>query len=98
GRKTGEGAVFSYIHANGKIGVLVTLLCETDFVARNEQFKQLGRELAMHIAAMNPKDIPELISQSYVRDQDITIDFLIKDYIGKIGENICVGEFCRFEI
>jgi len=98
GRQTGEGLVFSYVHANGKIGVLVALLCETDFVARNEQFKQLGRELAMHIAAMNPKDVAELVLQAYVRDQDITIDFLIKDYIGKIGENIRIGEFCRFEI
>jgi elongation factor Ts len=76
----------------------LTLLCETDFVAKNEEFKKLGRELAMHIAAMNPKDIDEFISQPYVRDQNVTIDFLIKDCIGKIGENIRVGEFYRIDI
>jgi len=97
-RQTGEGIVTSYIHANGKIGVLVKLLCETDFVARTEQFKELGYELAMHIAAMKPASIDELFSQEYVRNQDQTIDELVKDYIAKLGENIRVGEFCRFEI
>ncbi len=97
-RSTGEGTISCYIHANGKIGVLVKILCETDFVARNEQFQKLGRELAMHIAAMNPADINDLLSQPYVRDQDITIDNLVKDYIAKLGENIRIAEFCRFEI
>jgi len=98
GRKTGEGIVAHYIHANNKMGVLVKLLCETDFVARNEEFKQLGHELAMHIAAMSPESVKELISQSYVRNQEQTVDELIKDYITKLGENIQIGEFCRFEI
>ena len=97
-RQTGEGIVSSYIHANSKVGVLVKLLCETDFVARTEQFKELGRELAMHIAAMNPTNTEVLLSQVYIRDQDMTIDALIKDYIAKLGENIKIGEFCRFEI
>ena len=98
GRETGEGFVFSYIHSNGKIGVLLKLLCETDFVARNEQFKELGHELTMHIAAMNPKNIEELLDQPYIRDQDLTIDAFIKNYIAKLGENIRISEFCRFEI
>lgn len=97
-RQTGEGIVSSYIHANGKVGVLVKLLCETDFVARTEQFKELGHEIAMHIAAMNPANVEELIAQPYVRNQDQIIDQLIKDYISKLGENIQIGEFCRFEI
>ncbi len=97
-RQTGEGLIFSYIHANGKIGVIVTILCETDFVARNEEFKNLGHELAMHIAATSPTSVEELLAQPYVRDEVITIDALIKDYIGKLGENIRIGEFCRFEI
>lgn len=97
-RQTGEGIVSSYIHANGKVGVMVELLCETDFVARTEQFKELGHEIAMHIAAMNPADAEELIVQPYVRNQSQTIDQLIKDYISKLGENIQIGEFCRFEI
>ncbi|MBU2081870.1 elongation factor Ts [Patescibacteria group bacterium] len=98
GRQTGEGIVSSYIHANGKVGVMVKLLCETDFVARTEQFKELGHEIAMHIAAMNPENVEELVAQSYVRNQDQTIDQLMKDYISKLGENIQIGEFCRFEI
>ena len=97
-RETEEGVVFSYIHGNGKIGVLVKLLCETDFVARNDEFQKLGHELAMHIAAMNPSDIKELLSQVYVRDQDIMVENFIKDYIAKLGENIRISEFCRFEI
>ena len=98
GRQTGEGVVSFYIHANGKVGVMVKLLCETDFVARTEQFKKLGHEIAMHIAAMNPENVEELVAQSYVRNQDQTVDQLIKDYISKLGENIQIGEFCRFEI
>ena len=98
GRQTGEGIVSYYIHANGKVGVLVKLLCETDFVARTEQFKELGHELAMHVAAMDPINIEDFLSQAYIRDQDMTIDALIKDYIAKLGENIKIGEFCRFEI
>ncbi|MEK7178071.1 MAG: elongation factor Ts [Patescibacteria group bacterium] len=98
GRQTDEGIVSYYIHANGKVGVLVKLLCETDFVARTEQFKELGHELAMHIAAMDPINIEDFLSQAYIRDQDMTIDALIKDYIAKLGENIKISEFCRFEI
>jgi elongation factor Ts len=97
-RQTGEGIISCYIHTNSKVGVLIKLLCETDFVARTEQFKELGRELAMHIAAMDPTNIEDLLSQASIRDQDITIDNLIKDYIAKLGENIKIGEFCRFEI
>ena len=98
GRQTGEGIISYYVHANSRVGVLVKLLCETDFVARTEQFRELGHELSMHIAAMDPINIENLLSQTYIRDQDMTIDALIKDYIAKLGENIKIGEFCRFEI
>ena len=98
GRETGEGLIFSYVHGNGKIGVLIKMLCETDFVARNHEFQELGHELAMQVAAMNPADVDELLAQRYVRDEDLTVDILIKNYIGKLGENIKVSEFCRFEI
>lgn len=97
-RETNEGLVFSYIHSNGKIGVLLKLLCETDFVARNEQFKELGHELSMHIAAMNPESVEELLTQPYVRDQDTIVDALVKNYIAKLGENIRISEFCRFSL
>lgn len=98
GRETGEGLIFSYIHSNGKIGVLLKLLCETDFVANNEQFKELGHELVMHIAAMNPENTEELLAQLHIRNQDTTIDALVKSYIAKLGENILISEFCRFSL
>ncbi|HSW47985.1 MAG TPA: translation elongation factor Ts [Candidatus Saccharimonadales bacterium] len=98
GRETGEGLVESYIHNGGKIGVLVTLLCETDFVAKTDEFKQLAHEIAMQISAMNPKDTKELLAQAYIRDAGITIEQMIKSAIGKLGENITVKEFKRFEI
>jgi elongation factor Ts len=97
-RNTNQGIIASYVHANEKIGVMVKLLCETDFVARNDEFQKLGHELAMHIAAMNPENVEKLMAQPYVRDQDITINDLIKNYIAKLGENIRVGEFSRLEI
>lgn len=97
-RQTGEGLVSYYIHANGKVGVLIKLLCETDFVARTDQFKQLGHELAMHVAAMSPANVEEFLAQQYVRDPSQTVSDFIKDYIANLGENIQIGEFCRFEI
>ncbi len=143
GRETKEGLIHSYIHAGGRVGVLLELNCETDFVARNETFKELANELALQIAAMKPKwvsreDVPEeivakegeiareaaiaegkpehiaekiaegkvnkffqencLLEQKYIKDESKTVEELIKEYIAKIGENIQVGRFCRFEI
>jgi elongation factor Ts len=97
-RETGQGVIEAYIHGNGKMGVLVDLRSETDFVAKNEQFKQLAHNIAMQIASMNPKDVDELMSQPFVKDQDLTIDELIKEYIGKLGENIKVERFTRFSL
>lgn len=95
---TGQGIVEAYIHSNKKVGVLVELLCETDFVARNPLFGELAHEIAMHIAAMDPQDDRELLSQPYIRDQDVTIEQLVVQYIAKLGENIKVGKFCRLQI
>ncbi|MEO2065836.1 MAG: translation elongation factor Ts [Desulfurobacteriaceae bacterium] len=142
-RATAEGAVFSYIHGGGKVGVLVELNCETDFVARNETFKELGHEIAMQIAAMAPEyvsreDVPPevvekekavlkeqamaegkpehivekivegrlakfysekcLLEQPWIKDDSKTIKDLITDYITKLGENIKVRRFARFEV
>lgn len=97
-RQTGEGLVESYIHQTGKVGVLLSLLCETDFVARTDEFKALAHEIAMQIAAMNPKDVKSLLSQEYIRDSSKTINDLIQETIAKLGENIIVGQFSRFEI
>lgn len=97
-RETAQGIVESYIHAGGKAGVLVTLLCETDFVARTDEFKALAHEIALQISAMAPLDVPTLLKQEYIRDPKLTIEDLIKQTIGKIGENIVVREFSRLEI
>jgi elongation factor Ts len=97
-RVTSQGVVEAYIHGEGKIGVLVTLLCETDFVARTDEFKKLAHEIAMQVSAMDPKDVKALLSQQYIRDPKLTIDDLIKEAIGKIGENIKVREFSRIEL
>lgn len=97
-RATCQGVVESYVHANRKVGVLVELLCETDFVARNPQFGELAHEIALHIAAMDPQDGAELTGQPYVRDQSITVEELITQYIAKLGENIKIGKFCRLQL
>ena len=97
-RETAQGLIESYIHQNGKVGVLVKVLCETDFVARTDDFKHLIHEIAMQIAAMKPKNVDALLKQEYIRDGSITIENLIKQTIGKLGENIVVKEFTRFEI
>ncbi len=143
GRDTPEGTVMSYIHAGGKIGVMVEVNCETDFVARNEEFQEFAREIAMQIAAANPlyvseEDIPEeelekekevmraqvlesgkpadiaekmvegkikkyfeevcLLNQTYIRDTKLKIDDLLQALIAKIGENIKVRRFIRFQL
>lgn len=142
-RSTSQGIITSYIHAGGKVGVLLELNCETDFVARNEQFQALAHELCLHIAAANPlyisqKNISEevlnkekeiykeqvsteskpsnivdkivegklakfyeevcLLNQPYIKDQDQTIEELIQSAIQKIGENIVVAKFTRYQI
>ncbi len=97
-RETAEGLIEAYIHGGGKVGVIVELLCETDFVAKTDEFKHLAREVAMQIAAMDPKDVETLLKQEYIRDSSQTIESLVKEVIGKLGENIIVKRFSRFEI
>ncbi|MEK7555350.1 MAG: translation elongation factor Ts [Patescibacteria group bacterium] len=97
GRATGAGLLESYVH-NERVGVLLELRCETDFVARNPLFKDLAHNLAMHIAAMNPESIEELLNSPYIKDESMVVDALIKQSISKIGENIKVERFCRYEI
>ena len=96
-RATGAGLVETYSHG-GKVGVLVELLCETDFVAKTEDFKNLAHELALQIASMNPSSVEELLEQEYIREPDQTIDQLVKGVIGKLGENIQIGRFERIAL
>ncbi len=142
-RETKEGRVVSYLHANGKLGAMVEILCETDFVARTEAFQELCHDLAMHVAASDPlyvkradvpaeviekekdiyraemagqakpQDIMEkivdgklnkyfsdvcLLEQAFVKDEDKTIEEVVKEKIASLGENIQVTRFCRFNI
>ncbi|TFH55336.1 MAG: translation elongation factor Ts [Candidatus Zixiibacteriota bacterium] len=143
GRATKEGVIGCYVHPGDKLAVLVEINCETDFVARTDQYKELARNLAMHVAAANPlvvrreelsqeqiaaeRDIyrtqalnegkPEkivdkivdgkvdkyyaevcLMEQAYVKDPDKTINDLINEMIGKIGENMSIRRFVRFRL
>lgn len=142
-RETKEGVVVSYIHSNNRVGALVQLFCETDFVARNEEFQELARDIAMHITAANPRYLkPEevteedlvkekeiwaeqlknegkpadmlekiisgkeakfrgevaLWSQPFIKNPDITVGDLVTEKIHKIGENIQIGAFTRYEL
>ena len=143
GRALNEGIIQSYIHMTGKLGVMVEVNCETDFVAKNEDFKEFAKNIAMHIAASNPlgitpEDVPNdiiekekeiyraqalemgkpenvvdkivegklkkfyedscLLNQPYVRDNNISIADLLNDLIAKIGENISIKRFVRYQI
>ncbi len=97
-REVRAGVVEAYIHGNGKIGVLLELQCETDFVARNPEFKGLAHDLSMHIAAMSPRDREELSAQEFIKNPDRRVKEIVDEAIGKFGENIKIGNFSRFEL
>ena len=90
-RAIGAGTVQSYIHNTGQVGALVMLSCETDFVSKNEEFVTLARDIAMHVAAMRPADVTELLSQTFIKDSERTISDLISAATQKFGERIEVG-------
>lgn len=112
-RTAAEGLVEAYIHTGGRVGAMVELNCETDFVARTDEFKELAHNLAMQVAAMDPRfvaeeDLPReselepsaacLLLQPYIKDQEKSIGDIITETIAKVGENIKVGRFARFEL
>jgi len=112
-RSTTQGIIETYIHAGGRIGTMVEVNCETDFVARTDEFKELAHHLAMQIAAMSPQfvtreEVPEgddidpqvacLLLQPDIRDPGRSIQGTINETIAKVGENIKVGRFARFEL
>ena len=142
-REAKEGVVAMYLHSNGRVGAMVKLFCETDFVARNDEFQALGRDIAMHVTAMSPvvvspeevsseavekekaiwieqlkqegkpeelsekilagkekkfRDENALLSQAFVKDPSKTVRDLLSENVQKIGENIQIGSFVRYEI
>jgi elongation factor Ts len=97
-RKTTEGYIESYTHSTGKVGVLVEIRCETDFVAENEEFRKLAHEIALQISAMEPENVKALLAMPYIRDASITMESLVKHTIAKIGENITIARFIRYKL
>jgi len=96
-REAGLGIIEAYVHPDKRIGAMIELRCETDFVAKSKDFKELVHELCLQIAAMDPEE-DSLLSQSWIKDETKTIRELIDEYIAKLGENIIVKRFIRYEI
>jgi len=96
-RTLGAGKVSAYIHSNNTIGAMIQIHSETDFVSKSPEFRVLAEDLVMHIAAMNPVDIAELLEQSFIKDPSLTIKDLIQSYVQKFGERIEVTRFVRFD-
>ncbi len=94
-RVTSQGKVFSYVHHTGKVACLVELLCETDFVAKNELFEQLGKDIAIQVASMGEKDV---LNQDFIKDPSQKISDLVKSLIAKTGENVKLGRVQRIEL
>ena len=97
-RSVGSGLIESYIHASGKVGVLLELRCETDFVAANKEFKEMAHEICLQIAAVSPETIEELLETPWIKDESRKIGDLLTEKVAKLGENILVERFVRYEI
>lgn len=97
-RETNDGVIDFYVHPNVKTGVLLDIRCETDFVAKNPDFKHLAHEICLQIAALNPETVEALLAQQWVKDGSKTIKNLIEETIAKVGENIEVKRFVRYGI
>jgi len=97
-REAKEGIVEAYVHAGGRIGAMVEVSSETDFVARNPEFRERAKELAMQVAAMDPKDVDELLEQTYIRDASKKVGELVTGIAAATGENVRVRRFKRFQL
>lgn len=97
-REIKAGRVFSYVHHSGTVGSMVVLGCETDFVAKTDEFQNLGKELAMQVASMKPESKEDFLKQDYIRDPQKNIETLIKEVVAKTGENCQLLDFKRFEV
>lgn len=96
-RAATKGLIEVYVHG-GRIGVLLELAAESDFVTRNAEFRELAHDLALQIASMNPKNTEELVEQAFIRDESKTVGQLLAEKIAKIGENIQIKRFIRYEL
>ncbi|MEA1929768.1 MAG: translation elongation factor Ts [Patescibacteria group bacterium] len=98
GRTLGAGAIGNYVHSDGNLGALVELACETDFVAKNEDFRTLANDLAMQVAAFSPEDNAALLALPFIREQGSTVDQVIKGYLQKFGERLELIRFVRLVV
>lgn len=98
GRLTKTGIIDVYLHPNKKIGAILEIHCESDFVARNQDFQKLAHEICLQITAMNPQNIKDLLNQSWIKDEKKKIKDLIEECISKFGEKIKIERFLRYEI
>ncbi|MFA5997538.1 MAG: translation elongation factor Ts [Candidatus Paceibacterota bacterium] len=97
-RTLGAGVIDAYIHSTKLMGTIIELSCETDFVARNEEFVGIARDIAMHITAVGPADVAELLEQPFIKNPDMTIKQVIDGGVQKFGEKIEVARFTRFAV
>lgn len=97
-RITNEGMIAHYLHPNHKLSSMVIMKCETDFVARNEHFKQFAQDVAMHVAAMNTSSVEHLLKEAFVKNPSITIQDYLNQVVGRLGENIVIEKFVRFNM
>lgn len=97
-RETKEGYIASYVHATGKSAALVEMLCETDFVGRNPEFQTLAKEIAMQVVAMSPENVDELLKQEFIKNPSVTIEDMVKELSGKIGEKFVINRFTRYVV
>lgn len=97
-KETHQGLVATYTHTSGKIGVMVEMLCETDFVAKNADFVQTAKDLCLQVAAMDPENAEKLLEQDFIKDGSKKVKDLVTALVSKFGENIKIGRIQRFEI
>lgn len=97
-REAKAGLIYAYIHSNNRVGAMIELNCETDFVAKNREFKKLAKEIAMQVASMEPENVEELLEQKYIRDQEKTVKALIAEKVNKLKEKIKINRFVRYEL
>ena len=96
-RETKEGYIATYVHCT-KMAAMVEILCETDFVARNTEFQEMAKNVAMQVVSMNPANVEELMSQEFVKDPSTTIEQMVKGLSGKIGEKFVIHRFVRYQV
>jgi len=98
GKLAGEGRVFAYVHTGGRVGAMVMIKCETDFVGRSKEFQVLGKELAMQVVSMEPKTVKDLLKQAYIRDPKKKVGDLVEEVATRVKEKVVVEKIVRLSL